>query len=311
VPPTAQPTHLVRPHRRSRFASAFSLILLTLIFGGCAAMKRVGQDMELRIQLRHYFNEQHVQVDHGKNSLYVRFVDSPLNNRGHAERLDRSRQTAQYIKAHYPAVNEVNRMLISFLASSGRLDLNPKPVDIFGFDRTPELVFDQTVQRSDPIVYADNKHANASYFASRDETDIGITNLQLSGTLNNGVSLVPHFTVHGNATVSGGKIVTAKAVTFDFASYSPQATFGKDPPLILIGNGATIAKVTARNLSSSTRAEFLIAEIPMPQFLQMTKAEQVTLRLGTKDYDLTPDQLAGLRDMGQYAGTRAPNVAHP
>jgi hypothetical protein len=52
--------------------------------------------------------------------------------------------------------------------------------------------------------------------------------------------------------------------------------------------------------SEGSTAQFLTAQIPVPQFSKMGTARQLKLKLGSKDFELSTEDIKSLRTMSGY-----------
>ena len=54
------------------------------------------------------------------------------------------------------------------------------------------------------------------------------------------------------------------------------------------------------NFKVIPNSEFLLVQVPYPAFRQIANSEKATVTLGDKQYELSHDQRAGLREMIRY-----------
>lgn len=259
---------------------------------------------QLRVELIKKFHDEDVNVVIRNSTLGVTFVNSKLNDQSKLKRQQRAQETALFIKLHYARIDQIDRVWVSFAAHETRFVVfnYTRGIDTYVFDKKGGFI-GAPAQYDPPAERRADDEATARYSDSRNETDVQIMRLQLSGDLNNGIALVPHFTLAGNATGANHIVTPPHTVTFTFASYAPEKIFKVDPSLLIIANGKTIYTGKARNLSteSTDGNEFLDQEIPFPQFVEMTRADKVKLKLAAKEFPLTETQLGRLRDMANYA----------
>lgn len=285
-----------------------SLLLGTLILLTCCSkelFKSLTELKQLQQQLVNQFHEKRINVNlHNSDSLVVTFINSPLNQGDRTERMKRAQETALFVTRNYPSAKQLRGIGVSFALQETRfLVVNYfESVDWFPFDRNGALIPD--VEPGQP---EDVQRAVVRYSKQRNETEVELARVQLDGDvdLGLGLALVPHFTVPGDAQAANRTPHLPKWVGLEFASYAKEKRYSYDSPLKIRGDGKMIYTGTARLMSSSmnngSAREFLSQRISYEQFREMTKAGEVTIILGAKEYPLTSDQLAGLRDMQRYA----------
>jgi len=123
----------------SKTAVCWSLALL-LCFAGCgtAVVQSLREVAKLRAQLIEEFHENDIQVSIGNSTqLTVTFVNSELNQSGPEARARRAKDTALFIKSHYPNVQRLERIWILFATYETRYIVvhYSRSVDMFVFDR--------------------------------------------------------------------------------------------------------------------------------------------------------------------------------
>ena len=306
---------LTQPSKARRFiyrARAIRSVALTLCFAillsACATnpLRSLTELASLRAKLINEFHEQNINVTLHDTTLWIAFINSPLNN-SPTERAARAQQTAIFVKNHYQSSNPVREVWVFFMFEETRFVVFHyyRTIASFGFNRNGDaLVFGppdpKYIRESN-----DPRHAEVRYSRANDETDIQVTRVQLEGNLDRGLALVPHFTVPGNALASGWKATSPGLVGLEFASYSDAKIYSESTVLAITSDGRMVYSGVARLLSSSsdngTTTEFLSQRITYDQFLQMARAGNVRIKLGAKSYQLSSDQLEGLRDMVRYA----------
>jgi len=287
---------------------------LVICFTGCgsALVKSLREVGKLRSELIAEFHENDIQVSLGNSTqLRITFVNSALNERSAEERAKRAQETAFFITQHYAGVHRLERIWIFFATYQTRYIVvhYSKSVDMFLFDRNGARIELGYGYGNDPPPqpHADDQ-AVAVYKRLHNQTDVQIDRLQLSGNMDEGVALVPLYTVRGDITPPHQGTSTPATVNFTFASYAPKKIFQTDVLFTLIGDGKVIYNATALNTSKTTEGgnEFLIQNIPFADFLEMTRARKAKLKLGGREYSLTEKQLAALRDMASYAEPAQP-----
>jgi hypothetical protein len=296
---------LSMPARARLLSISRCLVVLGLCFSGCSKemLKSLGELAQLRQQLMDEYHEQNIDVVlQDSRTLGVTFLNSALNDRNFTERATRAEKTALFVKKHFAGMNQIERIWVSFVVYKTRFVIfnYSQGLDVFLFDKDAKPIGPS----NDPTAHGNENRATAAYNSKQNETQVQITRLLLEGDLDNGLALIPHFTVRGDATAPHHKLPPPKSVTFEFASFAPKKVFNNDPKIVITGDGKTIFSDKARNLSAPTENksgnEFLSLEIPFAQFWQMTKATKVKLQLGSRDYPLTNTQLGEMRAMANY-----------
>lgn len=120
--------------------------------------------------------------------------------------------------------------------------------------------------------------------------------LQLYGDLDNGMILLPKFTIHGK------KVVAPKTVEFQFVSYSDKKLFTINRKLTITVDDKTIFElITKLGLSKvhddNSVTEAIVVHIPFATFVQLVNAKAAKIQLGVKNFELSSNQLSVLNDM--------------
>ena len=306
IPPNPRPFGCSPRHRHALLS--FALVLIASLSGcGKELLKSLGDMARLRADLIKEFHDQDINVVvQNSTVLGVTFINSKLNDQSSMKRMERAQETAIFIKRHYAGIDRIERVWVSFVANEKRfLIVNyTTGIDTFLFDKRGSLLRPPGQYEAHPDLNGDDV-ARATYNASRNQTDVQITRLQLSGNLDEGVALVPGFILPGDATSADRATTRPRWVNFTFASYAPRKVFKTDVPFAVIADGKTIYNSISRNTSTTTEGgnEFLTQVIPFPQFVEMIRARKAGLKLADKEYSLTDRQLGGLRDMASYAAS--------
>jgi hypothetical protein len=140
------------------------------------------------------------------------------------------------------------------------------------------------------------------YSPNLKQTDVSITRLQLEGTIDDGLAVVPHFTVAGDARRI--KALPPLFVSLDFAHYGLKPIFRGPVKIGFVGDDKTIFETESAFSTSKSPAgvfaEFLHLQMPYPEFQQVAVANNLTLRMGNREIRLKAEQMAGLREMTRY-----------
>ena len=96
-------------------------------------------------------------------------------------------------------------------------------------------------------------------------------------------------------------------MTFDFASYSREPVFTKNPDMEIYCDDRLIVKGPVQLLPSGksdaneTVAQFLTVQITFKAFQKMVAARRVKITLGAKPFELGPSDINALGAMAAYA----------
>lgn len=283
-----------------------SVVCASLLASACSSglIKSLGDISRLRQQLIDKYHEPDIGVNL-QNSRYLSivFINSPLNQQAQTTRAKRAQETAKFVVSHYPGIREIENIWVSFAANETRLIIfhYSRSLDAFAFDNTgAEMRMNQNER-------IDDRTPVAKFNAARNETDVSITRLQLEGDLNHGIAMVPHFTVTGNVHDSRSQLGAPSLVVVDFASYADRRIFPEDAKLEIQCDGAPTFSGNALLLtprdsgSEGSPAQFLEAQIPIQQFAKMGSSHEVKIKLGSKAFALSPEDISALRAMSDYA----------
>jgi hypothetical protein len=297
------------PSSTSRAVRVLAVLLLCLPATGCGKLARTMLEVSrLRAAIIKEYGEKEVYVNlHNLNWLVVTFANSPLNDRGPEERKQRAQQTAAFVKQHYSSMDKITEISVNFMKVHTRYVVvhYNEGLGFYSFDKNAQPLSPTATPDDlpDELNTRDESRPTAMYSESLKQTDVSITRLQLEGTLDDGLAMVPHFTVPGDAT-KGRRSPPPLFVSFDFASYSPKSDFpGLTKVRILADDKVILEETEVFSTSKSddgTFREFLHLQFQYPVFKQMAAAEKSVVVLGSKQYELTDAQRSGLREMTGY-----------
>jgi hypothetical protein len=279
----------------------YFIILFSLFLAGCSSgfVKSMSDIMVLRGAIGKEFKEENVSVTLNNSTfLIVNFVNSPLNNADWSERSKRAQATALFVKEHYPAIATIREMQINFQRHETHyLIVNYwEQLEGYRFDRTA-----RPISENNGIV-TPLEELQTVVRTNSSGTDISVNDLQLEGTPNDGVTLVPHFTVTGNVNASKGP--PPEKVSFDFAAISRTERFPGETlvQIIIDGDVAFKGKGSFQGGQSNDGiyTRFLYVKPSYRQFRRITEGSEVVIRIGDQGYTLTEEQLAALREMRNY-----------
>ena len=294
------------PSPRTRSAVIIFALDLCLLASACSSgpLKSLRNTARLRQQLIDKYHEQDINVSlRNSRFLFISFINSPLNRNDRAERARRAQETAFFAASNFPTIKEIETIGVSFLEAESRFFIYrySKNLGFFSFDRYGVAV-NSGGSDDDP------RKPVVRFNATRNETDVSITRLQLDGDMNHGIALVPHFTFKGN--VSDANRSPPDSVVFDFASYADAKVFPGNASLnircdeIVVFSGSARLLTPQDSASEGSTAQFLTAQIPAAQFSKIGTARQVELKLGNKDFELSTEDVKALRAMSLY-------ISHP
>jgi hypothetical protein len=294
----------------ARTGAGLVIALVCLFAVGCDTAKDAGKTLGnlavVRAEIIKKCGENGVDIRANTTGSYktisVTFVNSPLNERGIADRAKRAQETAEIVKTHYPDIKSVKQILVSFMRSQTKYLVFHWNVvlDFHGFDNDakvlPEFGQRYTSGNEDP------SSPSTIYLPNRDQTDIVSNGFQLDGTPQKGLTLVPHFSVKGNINRVTPKPPTE--VSLDFASFSDKQRF-PDITKIVFSTDDKLAYETDAQFSTSRLAdgsvnEFLYLKVPPSTFVKIADGDKVSVKLAKKEFLLTEQQLLMLKRMADF-----------
>ncbi|MDX6530313.1 MAG: hypothetical protein QOH41_2603 [Blastocatellia bacterium] len=278
--------------------SAFIILVLCLCACSTETVKSLRDLNRLRQQLIDRYQEQNISANQNSRFLFITFVNSPLNQKNQIDRSRRAQDTATFTALNYPAIKGIESIEVSFVQSDSRFFVYRYTRNLGSF------LFDRNGVAEDSRGFKEDPRRPLLRFNSvKNETDVSITRLQLEGDTNQGIALVPHFSFKGN--VNDANRSAPDSVVFDFASYAARKLFPGDASLdiqcdeiVVFSGNAHLLLPDSANQGST--AQFLTAQIPVAQFSQIGKAHQVNLKLGNKNFALSPEDIDALRALISY-----------
>jgi hypothetical protein len=285
-------------------------LLLCSLCAGCGAKiaESLSAVSKLQAAIVKEYGEDGVNVNlHNSSSLTVTFINSPLNAKGRQDRAKRAVQTAEFVRTHYPLILGIAEIWVSFVRVETRYFIvhYSEGLDVFGFDKNARPMTRPTEgQRASAP--DDSLRPIAVYSPNLKQTEVRITSLLLQGDFNEGLAVIPHFTVPGDATGVRRSSSFPETVGFDFASYSAKSLFPGESRIKFLADGKVVFE-TSGTFSTSTQSDglvsaFLFIKVPYPAFRLMTAGKTLTFMLGEHEYSLTDEQIEALRGMTQYVG---------
>ena len=275
--------------------------LTFLMSAGCPGqmIKSLADLSALRNELIKEYKVENVNVTvQNTHVLGISFINSSFNNLGEQERGRKAREIALFAKSHYPSMDLIDKIWVSFVES--------KDYVIFHYTNgLATYVFDKgELSAGDaPGEMGPRGAVTASYNPASNQTSVYLNqNLQVYSEGGSGIMLFPHFTLSGD-NISTPRIATPQSVTLDFSTYSQKRMFPKNPKLIVYVDGQRVVSGSARttNLMGSDAEksvnEFLSLEISYEQFRQLADGKRVKFNLGAREFELTAAHLEALRAM--------------
>src|SRR5215813_4721103 len=194
------------------------LFLASCLFQGCAGLRKSLSELAIvQTEIAKKFGEEvsvHENTFQKTTTIVVSFVNSSLNEKTEDERALRAKETAEIVKAKHPSIARIDSIWINFLRVKTRylIVTYTQGLSSFGFDRDANPLTDPN-NRTQP---KGGLTPWASYMAAQQRTEVSLE-LLLEGSASSGVSMIPHFSVPGDATRQPSE--PPEVVTFDFASY--------------------------------------------------------------------------------------------
>ena len=281
-----------------------SLLAASVLASGCLkdAVQSLGELQGIRSEINKKFGEDvNVHLSQGLSAtLTITFINSALNERTLEERSKRAQETAQLVIANYVRIKFVKEIWVQFVRQKTRFVVfhYSEGFEVYGFDNKGQrLALGAGPGIGAPAPPPDND-ITAGYAASTGITDISTAaNFQLDGEPGGyGITVLPHFQLQGDARRR--QAPAPKAVSFYFASYSKVPRFGISTPFEFIADGTPVMQ--GKLSFSGSDAEYSYVDVPYPVFRKLVAARVVAIKLGAKEYPLTPEQLVLLQKMDAY-----------
>ena len=289
--------------------------LICLFTAGCAKVKEGSKTLsslaKVRSELIKTFADNNIDVNlnsiPGHSSISINFVNSPLNERTVEERDIRAQQTVEIVKSRFGDIKSLNEIHVMFSREITYFVLfhSRRPVDFYSFDNDGRPIRGNVVASAPgPAIEMEEQLTltpHLSYSPAQRQTEIFVDGIQLEGVADNGLTMVPHLTVEGDA-----HNVTPRApafIRFDFASFAAKPIFPGLTNIAFVGDQIkyqTEGQFTTSRSNDGLTSEFLYLTVPYSMFRQMSAGKALTLKLGEKNYQLTVEQLQALKKMRQY-----------
>ena len=275
------------------------IVLPCLLAAACTgfSVKTLGPLQTLHVELTKKFGDQvNVNLNRGGGQLVltVSFINSALNDKRPDDRFNRAAEVARIVKEKYAGVNDLSAIWIGFLRQRTRLLVfhYTESLNFFPFDKNA-----QPIESSGAVTPEPPLETTANYHALRNQSDVFAYGIQLEGYAGkDGVTLVPNYKTTGDVNVKKGP--PPKTVQFDFASYSRTPLFAQNVKVTLFADDKPVLETEGTFFGSDP--QFCYLPVPYPAFRKMLAAKELRIKLGDKQYVLTPRQLATLQEMTKY-----------
>ena len=279
------------------------LIAASVLAAGCIkdAARSLGELHAVRNELRNAFGDD-VSVHLGQaginTTLTITFINSPLNERAPEERSQRAKQAAQLVIARYVRIASVTEIWVTFIRQQTRLVFfnYREGFEVYGFDnKGGGLSLPSYAGQAAP---PPDSEIIAGYTASVEQTDVSpAANLQLDGEPGGyGITVLPHLKLQGDARRR--RAPAPNEALFYFASYAKTPRFAPVISYEFIADGKPLVQGTAPFTGDD--AQYCFVRVPYPMFRELIAAKSLAIKLGAREYPLTPEQLELLQKMDAY-----------
>ena len=291
----------------SVYRYSLGLVLTScLLFYGCSTAKNLGKTLgdltKVRTELINKFGERDVSLRvntyRNQTSISVTYVNSPLNHKTTEERGKRAQETADIVKQLYPSIKNVSEIWVGFIRLTTRLVVfhYSETLEVYGFDNEARALRDPATAPVDP------SQPLVRYSASQNKTDISSGGIQLEGTAEKGVLLVPHYSVAGDVNKITPK--PPDEVAFDFAAFSEKPKFPNVTKLVFLSDNRIVYRTEGQfstsKIADNMYSEFLYLKVPTAAFLKISSGSMIKIKLNEHEYTLTEVQLLQIQRMSDY-----------
>ena len=277
-----------------------------LLACGCSAAKDLGKKLEdlakVRAELIKKFGENDVNLRvntyENRTSISVVYVNSPLNEKPPSDRARRAQETAGIVKQHYPLIKDVSEIWVGFMRAKTRLVVLhwSEMIETYGFDHEARAL------RAPGPAYFDPTEPIIRYSPNQNKTEISSNGIQLEGTPEKGVTVIPHFSVAGDVNKTIPK--PADEVGLDFAAFSDKPQFPNLTKIVFLSDNNIIYRTedqfSTSKAADNTYNEFLYLKIPTAVFLKLASGSTVKIKLNEHEYTLTEEQILQIQRMSDY-----------
>jgi hypothetical protein len=230
--------------------------------------------------------------------LNVSFINSALNNKSSEERAARAQRTAEIVKQTFPRINSVEAIWVGFVRQESHYIFfhQSEMFDYFGF-RKDGRKFTSRAEPDGVNGSGVQLEVTASYSSTSDESDVLVSGIQLDGQPGGlGLTVLPHFKVAGD--VRRVQKRPPAVVSFDFASYAEKPRYRETEPITFLADKKPVLQINGQFKGKD--AQFCYLPVPYAAFSKMIAAEELTIKLGGKEFPLKPAEFAAIQRMDEY-----------
>ena len=278
----------------------------SLLVCGCSTAKELGKTLGdltiVRAELINKFGDQDVNVRvnnfQNRTTLSVIYVNSSLNEKTTEERAKRAQETAEIVRQHYPSIKNISEIWVGFMRDTTRLVVFhwSEMIEVRGFDNEARALRDPGGALLDPTLPV------VRYLPGQNKTDISSNGIQLEGTPEKGVTVVPHFSVAGN--VNNSRPSPPDEVLLDFAAFSDKPKFPNITKIVFVVDSKVVYRTEGQfstsKIGTDMYSEFLYLKVPTAVFLKMTSGNTLKIKLNEHEYTLTENQILQIQRMSDY-----------
>jgi hypothetical protein len=290
---------------RARRIFLASIVATSLLAAGCLKQvaRTIGEMQTLHAALTKKFGEEvfvNISEATERITLSVTFINSALNDKSANDRAKRAQEAANVVKTSYARAQNLQAIWVFFVRQETKMIVfhYTQTVDYFGFDKNAaRLTTPSPASLPGISSYGVEVRTSATYLDKENESDISASGIQLAGIPGEkGLTILPHFRVKGD--VRKAKSRPPREVSLDFASYADKSEFEQITAIEFIADGKSVLRTGGT--FTGTNTQFCYLTVPYSSFRKMIDAKQLTIKLGGKDYPLTPSQLSVIRQMSNY-----------
>ena len=279
-----------------------SLLIVALLTAGCAeTIKSYHELRAVEDALTKKFGEDvSVDVNGGHDygtMMMVWFINSPLNDGSAEQRMARAAEAARIVKETYRSIQKVRELWVGFLRKKTRFAVfhHNQIVAMHGFNKDASPLPGYNDDREQPT---EDIQVTTNYDPTNKWSDISVSGIQLEGKPGGlGVTALPYFILAGDAR-AGKKLPPPKIVEFNFASYAQKPTFKQTVPITFVADGKVVLETEGDFMGHET--QFCYLKIPYSAFKSMVSGKELKIKLGDKEYLLTPSQLGAMKHMTEF-----------
>jgi hypothetical protein len=282
------------------------LICLSLLTAGCVrdVAKTLSEIIVVQQELTTKYGEQvnvSINTTNNSSSLIITFINSGMNLLGTEQRAHRALESAKIARAKYPTGKPLDQLLITFIKHTTKFVVfnYTETIDYYSFDAN--LAPTGSMAESGVDIPIPNVATRARYHQSAGQSDIEVTPLTLDGRPGEGLTMVPYFSVAGDANKE--KAAPPGEVHLDFNSHYKVEKYQQDVVFRFIVDGKSVLQTTGRFTrwpQSGELTQFCYLTFPYAAFTRITRGESLTIRLGDNDFPLSDEQYQAIKLMTTY-----------